>query len=55
MKKHKGVRIVPVKVVKYEVRDVTGRVMHRAATAAGARAWINGYLAASAKARKEVD
>lgn len=51
--KYRGVRIVPVKVVKYEVRDPTGHVLHRTSNTAAARAWVNGYLAASAQALRE--
>lgn len=51
--KYKGVRIVPVKVTKYEVRDPTGHVMHRAGTHSAAKQWVNGYFTASAQALKE--
>lgn len=51
--KYKGVRIVPVKVTRYEVRDPTGHVMHKAPTPAAARQWVNGYFTASAQALKE--
>lgn len=55
MTKYKGVRIVSIKVVKYEVRDPTGHVMHRAATSTAARQWVNGFLAASSRALKQVE
>lgn len=55
MTKYKGVRIVSVKVVKYEVRDPTGHTLHRASSSAAARSWVNGYLTASARALKQAD
>ena len=44
--KHKGVPIVPVKIVRYEVRDPSGKKLKTFSTAAAARHWIDGYLAA---------
>lgn len=52
--KFKGTRIVPVKVTRYEVRDPTGKVMHKAGTASACKQWVTGYLTALDKAAKEV-
>jgi hypothetical protein len=46
--KHRGVKIVPVKITRYEVRTVDGRKLMTFGTPASARAWINGYLKAFA-------
>lgn len=47
MKKYRGVRIVPTKVTRYEVRDPTGKKLKTFARADTARAWIDGFLKAS--------
>ena len=41
--KHRGVKIVPVKVTRYEVRTVDNRKLKSFSTPAGARHWIDGY------------
>ena len=44
--KHRGVKIVPVKTTRYEVRTVDNRKLMTFSTTASAKAWINGYLKA---------
>jgi hypothetical protein len=41
--KHRGVKIVPVKTTRYEVRTVDNRVLKTFSTTSGARHWIDGY------------
>ena len=41
--KHRGVKIVPVKMTRYEVRTVDNRTLQTFSTTAKARAWIDGY------------
>lgn len=52
MMKHKGIKIVPVKVTRYEVRDVSGQKLKTFSNASAARAWIDGYMSASDRAAK---
>jgi hypothetical protein len=44
--KHRGVKIVPVKITRYEVRTVDGHKLKSFSSTASARAWIDGYLQA---------
>jgi len=44
--KHRGVKIVPVKITRYEVRTVDNRKLKSFSTPAGARHWIDGYTKA---------
>lgn len=53
--RHRGVKIVPIKITRYEVRDITGKVMATFSTATAAKAWVRGYQAAADRGRKAVD
>jgi hypothetical protein len=44
--KYRGVKIVPVKVTRYEVRTVDNRKLKSFGATATARAWIDGYVTA---------
>jgi hypothetical protein len=46
MTKYRGVKIVPVKIVKFEVRTVDNRKLQTFGTSAKAKAWVDGYLKA---------
>ena len=50
--KHKGVRIVPVKVIRYEVQDPTGKKLKTATRLDTAKAWIDGFVAAADRAAR---
>ena len=44
--KHRGVKIVPVKIIRYEVRTVDNRKLKAFGSTASAKAWIDGYMKA---------
>ena len=44
--KHRGVKIVPIKITRYEVRDVSGHKLKTFASASSAKHWIDGYFKA---------
>lgn len=48
--KYKHVTIAAVKIVRYEVRDPTGRVLKRTSSLSSAKAYIDGYLSAMKRA-----
>lgn len=50
--KHRGIKIVPVKVTRYEVRDLTGKVLAKFSSTSAARAWISGFATANERAMK---
>lgn len=44
--KHRGVKIVPVRTTRYEVRTIDGRKLKAFGSTTSARAWIDGYMKA---------
>jgi hypothetical protein len=44
--KHRGVKIVAVKITRYEVRTVDNRKLKTFGSTSQARAWIDGYVEA---------
>jgi len=44
--KHRGVKIVPVKITRYEVRTVDNRKLKSFSSTSSAKAWIDGYMKA---------
>lgn len=44
--RHKGVSIVAVKIVRYEVRNAAGKKVKTFAKLPTARAWVDGYVKA---------
>lgn len=51
--KHRGIKIVPVKVTRYEVRHADGRKLKTFASPKAARAWIDGYMKALSQFTRE--
>lgn len=44
--RHHGVSIVPVKIVRYEVRNAAGKTVRTFAKLPTAKAWVDGYVKA---------
>jgi hypothetical protein len=44
--KYRGVKIVPVKITRFEVRTVDNRKLKSFSNSASARSWVDGYLQA---------
>lgn len=44
--RHKGVDIVAVKTVRYEVRNSAGKAVKKCAKLTTAKAWVDGYVKA---------
>ena len=45
-KRYRGVKIVPVKVIRYEVRTVDNRKLKSFISRTAATSWVDGYLKA---------